>query len=105
MHFDNSRDRLSITGWMLLSTLPMMRGISARLRTRTFSSASETVPRARPAPMARAASTDSWQVKALVEATPISGPAMIGKIASDSRAMVDSLTLTTAPIFSHWSLQ
>ncbi len=83
----------------------MMRGISARWRTSAFSSSALTVPRALPAPIASDASTASWQVKALVEATPISGPAMIGKTASDSRAMVDSCTLTTAPIFRPLSLQ
>ena len=41
----------------------------------------------------------------MVEATPISGPARIGKTASDSRAMVDSRVLTTAPIFRPFSLQ
>ena len=35
--------------------------------------------------MARDKSTESWQVKALVEATPISGPARVGKMASLSR--------------------
>ncbi len=40
------------------------------------------------------ASTVSWQVNALVEATPISGPASVGKAASDSRAIVDVRTFT-----------
>ena len=35
------------------------------------------VPRARPIASARQARTASWQVKALVEATPISGPAFV----------------------------
>ncbi len=69
------------------------------------SSLALTVPRATPAPIAREARTASWQVKAFVEATPISGPARIGNTASDSRAMVDSLTLTTAPIFRPLSRQ
>ena len=45
--------------------------------------------------MARQASTASWQVKALVEATPISGPASVGITTSLSRAMVEVGTLTT----------
>ncbi len=40
-------------------------------------------------------STVSCVVKALVEATPISGPARVGSTASDSRAMALSGTLTT----------
>src|SRR5690606_30225493 len=68
-------------------------------------SSEEIVPRALPAATASDASTVSWQVNALVDATPISGPARIGKIASAARAMVDSLTLTTAPIFNPDSWQ
>ena len=52
--------------------------------------------------MAKLASEASWQVKALVEATPISGPAMVGSTMSESRAMEDSSTLTTAMMV--WSL-
>ncbi|MCY1379986.1 hypothetical protein D9M69_677600 [compost metagenome] len=99
MHLASWCDSISIFDWMVFSTWPMMRGISARWRTSACSSSAETVPRARPAPIESAASTASWQVKALVEATPISGPARIGNTASDSRAMVDSRVLTTAPIF------
>ena len=51
-------------------------------------------PRARAAAMARQASTVSWVVKALVEATPISGPARVWSTASLSRAIVLSGTLT-----------
>ena len=40
------------------------------------------------------ASTASWQVKALVEATPISGPASVGSAMSDSRAIEEVRTLT-----------
>ena len=36
--------------------------------------AADDSPRARPAAIAIAASTVNWQVNALVEATPISGP-------------------------------
>ena len=49
----------------------------------------------RPAAIASAASTVSWQVNALVEATPISGPASVGSTASLSRAIVEVGTLTT----------
>ena len=54
--------------------------------------------------MARQASTASWEVKALVEATPISGPARIGSSTSASRAMVEVSTLTTAAVGLPWSL-
>ena len=63
------------------------------------SSASSIVPRARPSPSASAAIVASWQVKALVEATPISGPARVGAAASVSRAMLESGTLTTPIVF------
>ena len=49
-----------------------------------------------PRPIAKAASTPSWQVKALVLATPISGPAWVGSSSCVSRAMVEVVTLTTA---------
>ena len=61
-------------------------------------------PRARAAAMARQASTTSWVVKALVEATPISGPAKVGSTQSASRAMVLSGELTTARSFWPWLL-
>ena len=48
----------------------------------------------RPAAMARQSSAASWQVNALVEATPISGPASVGITTSLSRAMVEVGTLT-----------
>ena len=54
----------------------------------------ESMPRARPAAIARQASAASWQVNALVEATPISGPASVGITTSLSRAMVEVGTLT-----------
>jgi hypothetical protein len=60
-----------------------------------FLSSSLSVPRARPAAMARQASTVSWQVNALVEATPISGPANVAITTSLSRAIVEVATLTT----------
>src|SRR5674476_979495 len=67
----------------------MRRGTSISARTRLCSSAADNSPRARPAAIARHASTASWQVKALVEATPISGPASVGITTSLSRAMVE----------------
>ncbi len=48
--------------------------------------------------MASVASAASWQVKALVEATPISGPAKIGSTMSASRAIELSTTLTSASV-------
>ena len=63
------------------------------------SSAPEMAPRARAVAITRQASSTSWQVKALVEATPISGPASVGSTASASRAMVLSGTFTMAMVF------
>jgi hypothetical protein len=40
----------------------------------------------------------SWVVKALVEATPISGPARVMKRRADSRTMADSGTLQMARV-------
>ena len=48
--------------------------------------------------MANAVSTLTCAVKALVEATPISGPQWIGQTTSTSRAMVDSTVLTIAAL-------
>ena len=48
---------------------------------------------------AMAVRTLTWAVKALVEATPISGPQWIGHTTSTSRAMVDSCALTTTALF------
>ena len=42
------------------------------------------------------ASALSWVVKALVEATPISGPARVIRTRSDSRTRLDSGTLQIA---------
>ncbi len=55
--------------------------------------------------MARQANTASWQVNALVEATPISGPASVGSSASDSRAMVEVRTLQIEAIVWPLALQ
>ena len=57
----------------------MTRGTSSSWRTSRALLVGVIVPRALPAPIASDASTASWQVKALVEATPISGPARIGR--------------------------
>ena len=73
----------------------MCRGTSISARTSLRSSSSESAPRARPAAIARQARTASWQVKALVEATPISGPARVGMMTWLSRAMDEDCTLTT----------
>jgi hypothetical protein len=56
------------------------------------------VPRARPSASVKQASTASCVVKALVEATPISGPAKVISAASASRAMVLSGWLTSARV-------
>jgi hypothetical protein len=48
-----------------------------------------------PAATASDASTINWQVNALVEATPISGPASVCSTVSLSRAIVEVGTLTT----------
>src|SRR3546814_4444596 len=64
-----------------------------------FSSAASRRPLARARLAAKAASTPSWQVKALVEATPISGPAWVGSTRSASRAMEEEATFTTTAVF------
>jgi hypothetical protein len=61
--------------------------------------ASSIAPRALPRPIASAARAASWQVKALVDATPISGPASVGASASVRRATLDAGTLTTPIVF------
>ena len=58
------------------------------------SASTDSVPRARPAAMARPSSTVSWVVVALVEATLISGPASVGTTMCDSRAIALSGTFT-----------
>ena len=72
----------------------MKRGTSISARTSLRSSSSDSTPRARPAAIARHASAESWQVNALVEATPISGPASVGSTTSLSRAIVEVGTFT-----------
>jgi hypothetical protein len=74
------------------------RGASSSTRTRRCSSAASILPRDRAAATASAVKTLIWAVKALVEATPISGPQWIGQTTSTSRAMVDSWALTTAAL-------
>jgi hypothetical protein len=46
-----------------------------------------------------------WVEKALVEATPISGPASVCSTMSDSRSIVLSIVLTMERIFCFWRLQ
>ena len=89
-----SRASFSICG-SVASAAAISRGISTRPWTSLASSASDNSPRALPAAIAIAASTINWQVKALVEATPISGPASVGSMVSLSRAIVEVGTLTT----------
>ena len=54
--------------------------------------------------MATADRAASWAVKALVEATPISGPAWVGHSRSASRAMEEWCALTTAAVVRPFSL-
>ncbi len=54
--------------------------------------------------MTRAERAQTWAVKALVEATPTSVPALVGSITSASRAMVDWCALTRAAVFSPLAL-
>src|SRR5215207_3486930 len=60
-------------------------GASERWSTISRSSDSLIRPLSRATLAAKAAITASWQVKALVEATPISGPAWVGSSRSTSR--------------------
>ena len=94
-----SRASLSICG-SVVSASDISRGISIRPCTSFASSSSDNSPRALPAAIASAASTINWQVKALVEATPISGPASVCSIVSLSRAIVELMTLTTDSVYS-----
>ena len=61
-------------------------------------------PRWAAAATARAVRAETWAVKALVEATPISGPAWVGHSMSASRAMVEWWALTIAAVFRPCSL-
>ena len=42
----------------------------------------------------------TWEVKAFVDATAISGPAWVSRTASDSREIVEPGVLTTATTFA-----
>ena len=46
----------------------------------------------------------SWQVKALVEATPISGPACVKIVPSASRVIIEPTTLQMASVFEPFCL-
>mgnify|MGYP007070489345 CR=1 FL=1 len=70
-------------------------GASLKWRTIFRSSSSDSRPLARARLVASAAMTASWQVNALVDATPISAPAQVCNTAWLSRAMVLSGTFTT----------
>ena len=72
--------------------------------TSRVSSAALNTPRALASPSASDAIATSWQVNALVEATPISGPASVGACTSASRAMLEVGTLTTATVRAPFSL-
>ena len=61
-------------------------------------------PRWRAAAMASAVRAETWAVKALVEATATSGPALVGQKRSTSRAMVEPCELTTAAVCSPLAL-
>jgi predicted XRE-type DNA-binding protein len=54
--------------------------------------------------IARQASVASWQVNALVEATPISGPASVGNTIWLARAIVELGTSTTESARCPWAL-
>ncbi len=58
-------------------------------------------PRAR----AKQNRTASWHIKAFVEATPISGPAKVGRVISASRCMELSGALTIASVLTFLALQ
>src|ERR1039458_9109205 len=64
-------------GTVRLSMESSLAGILASSVTRWRDSASEMVPRTWPSLRARRKRAVSWAVKALVEATPISGPALV----------------------------
>ena len=93
-----SRARASSICGSVVSASDIGRGISISPCTSSASSSSDNSPRALPAAIASAASTINWQVKALVEATPISGPASVCSTVSLSRAIVDVVTLTTESV-------
>ena len=94
-----SRASFSICG-SIVSADAIRRGISTRPWTSFVSSSSDNSPRALPAATASEASTINWQVKALVEATPISGPASVCSTVSLSRAIVEVGTLTTDRVWT-----
>ena len=87
----------SLSSWLRISAARAGTSISAAASS--ASRLSPMAPRARAAPIARQASTVNCVVKALVEATPISGPASVCSTASDSRAMALSGALTMERIF------
>ena len=76
-----------------------------RSRICAESSAGDITPRSAAAFRASTASTANWQVKALVEATPTSTPARIGRAMSASRAMAEVPTFTTPTVLATLCLQ
>ena len=75
-------------------TSAVLAGTSRRAAVSFAAFSASIVPRATPISIASAARTVSWVVKALVDATPISGPARVRSEPSDSRAMALSATFT-----------
>ena len=73
-------------------------GILSSSSTRWRDSASEMVPRTWPSLSASRKSAVSWAVKALVEATPISGPALVVMVPWASREMAAPTTLQMARV-------
>ena len=78
----------------MLSTSAARDGTSVTAVASAASWARSMAPRALAVAITKQASVASWQVKALVEATPISGPAWVMSTVSASRDRVLSAALT-----------
>ena len=68
-------------------------GTRARLCSSSRQRSRESVPRRRPRCSASSARATIWEVKALVEATPISGPAWVSRVPAASRVSIEPCTL------------
>ena len=90
------RPSASSFGFLLEEFGDMARGFEQRGAEPLLLAARRACRARAPAAMASEASAANWQVKALVEATPISGPAKVGSTISASRAIELSATLTMA---------
>ena len=86
------------------NTLASKLGKFERLSVIFLASLSDRTPRSSPQCTAIVNNVTSCVVKALVEATDISGPASVFSTVSDSRAIVLSGTLTRLMIFCPFSL-